>query len=194
MDQGRAEVLVHFAPKVSRTLVCTTYQMMIMLIFNTTKTVSFKQLLDFTGVPKYDLGHHLLSLAHPKVSVLLKRPASKTLEEEHQFMINPKYVNKLLKVVIPLMPPMKREGVDEGDEEAKVIEMQRRHQMDAAVVRIMKIRKTMKHPELVAEVVSQLKARFIPKPNDIKKRIEALIEQEYLERDKQNRNVYKYLA
>jgi hypothetical protein len=194
MDQGRAEVLVHFAPKVSRTLVCTTYQMMIMLIFNTTKTVSFKQMLDFTGVPKYDIGHHLLSLAHPKVSVLLKRPASKTLEEDHQFMINPKYVNKLLKVVIPLMPPMKREGVDEGDEEAKVIEMQRRHQMDAAVVRIMKIRKTMKHPELVAEVVSQLKARFIPKPNDIKKRIEALIEQEYLERDKQNRNVYKYLA
>jgi len=194
MDQGRAEVLVHFAPKVSRTLVLTTYQMMIMLIFNTQKTCTFKQILDFTGVPKYDMAHHLLSLAHPKVSVLLKRPASKTLEEDHQFMINGKYVNKLLKVVIPLMPPLKREGDEGGDEELKVIEMQRRHQMDAAIVRIMKIRKTMKHPALVAEVISQLKARFTPKPGDIKKRIEALIEQEYLERDKQDRSVYKYLA
>jgi hypothetical protein len=31
-------------------------------------------------------------------------------------------------------------------------------------------------------------------PNDIKKRIEALIEQEYLERDAADRGVYNYLA
>jgi cullin 3 len=194
MDKGRAEVLVHFSPKVSRTLVGTTYQAMIMLSFNTTKIISFKQILDFTGVPKYEIAHHLLSLAHPKVAVLLKKPASKTLEENHQFMINPKYSAKLLKVVIPLMPALKREEGEGGDEEAKIIEMQRRHQMDAAIVRIMKIRKTMKHPLLVAEVISQLKARFVPKPGIIKKRIEALIEQEYLERDKADRSVYKYLA
>jgi len=66
--------------------------------------------------------------------------------------------------------------------------------MDAAIVRIMKIRKNMKHPLLVAEVIAQLKARFVPKPAKIKKRIEALIEQEYLERDKADRSVYKYLA
>jgi len=193
MDKGQSENLVNFSPKISRTLVGTTYQMMILLCFNDTKILSFKQILDKTGVPKYEIAHHLLSLCHPKVQVLLKRPSGKTLEEDHKFMINGGYTNVLLKVSIPLMAKMKGE-VEAHDDEEKIIELQRRHQIDAAIVRIMKIRKTMKHPQLTGEVISQLKSRFSPTPNVIKKRIEALIEQEYLERDKGDRSVYKYLA
>lgn len=193
MDKGRAEVLVHFSPKVVRTLVGTTYQMMILLVFNTAKRVTFGQILTITGIPKQEIAHHLLSLVHPKVAIILKRPNTKTLEENHQFMINPKYFNKLLKVMIPLMQPVKQDD-EEEEEDKKLIELQRRHQMDAAIVRIMKTRKTMKHALLVVEVVTQLKARFTAKPAKIKKRIEALIEQEYLERDKADRSVYKYLA
>lgn len=66
--------------------------------------------------------------------------------------------------------------------------------MDAAVVRIMKTRKQLRHNLLVAEVIQQLSARFKPKPNDIKKRIEALIEQEYMERDEKDRSTYLYKA
>jgi hypothetical protein len=84
--------------------------------------------------------------------------------------------------------------IDTNEDENKAIELQRRHQMDAAIVRIMKTRKTLRHNLLVAEVIQQLSARFKPKPNDIKKRIEALIEQEYLERDNADRGVYNYLA
>jgi len=58
----------------------------------------------------------------------------------------------------------------------------------------MKARKTMRHNLLVAEVISQLSARFKPKPTMIKKEIEGLIEMEYLERDKNNRGTYNYLA
>jgi len=193
LDKGRAEVLVHFAPKVSRTLVGTTYQMMILLVFNTTKIVTCKQILERLAVPKQDIAHHLLSLCHPKVAVLLKKPGGKALDDTDQFMINPKYTNKLLKVQIPLMAPVRAES-DVSDDGDKIIELQRRHQIDAGVVRIMKTRKQMKHPLLVAEVIAQLKPRFTPTPPMIKKRIEALIEQEYLERDKTDRSVYKYLA
>lgn len=69
-------------------------------------------------------------------------------------------------------------AVEKDEEEDKVIEIQRKHQMDAAIVRIMKTRKTLKHNVLVTEVAAQLQARFKPKSNDIKKRIEAMIEQE----------------
>lgn len=191
-DQGQAEVVVDFSTTLRRSLVCSTYQMMILLVFNSFKRVTFKQILDITGIPKNEIANHLLSLCHPKVMVVLKRPNNKKLEDSHQFMVNGAYKNALMKVNIPLLRAVETE--ETGDEENKAIELQRRHQMDAAIVRIMKTRKTLRHILLVAEVIQQLSARFKPKPNDIKKRIEALIEQEYLERDSVDRGTYNYLA
>ena len=46
----------------------------------------------------------------------------------------------------------------------------------------MKSRKTMKHVQLVQEVIQQVKSRFPPKVPDIKKNIEALMEKDYIER------------
>ena len=43
-------------------------------------------------------------------------------------------------------------------------------------------------------MTQQLKSRFLPDPSMIKKRIESLIEREFLERDKADLRVYKYLA
>lgn len=61
-------------------------------------------------------------------------------------------------------------------------------------MRIMKARKQMDHNTLVTEVTKQLSARFMPNPLVVKKRIESLIEREYLERSKTDRKVYHYLA
>ncbi|PNI70578.1 CUL3 isoform 13, partial [Pan troglodytes] len=44
------------------------------------------------------------------------------------------------------------------------------------------------------EVTQQLKARFLPSPVVIKKRIEGLIEREYLARTPEDRKVYTYVA
>ena len=70
----------------------------------------------------------------------------------------------------------------------------RKPQIEAAIVRIMKSRKEMEHNALISEVTSQLTSRFLPHPNIIKKRIESLIEREFLERDAANWRKYKYLA
>jgi cullin 4 len=64
--------------------------------------------------------------------------------------------------------------------------------IDAAIVRIMKSRKTLGHRDLVGEVLNQLK--FPAAGVDIKKRIESLIEREYLERTEGDRSRYNYLA
>lgn len=76
----------------------------------------------------------------------------------------------------------------------ETVEEDRRHAIEAAVVRIMKTRKVLDHSNLVAEVARQLSTRFRPSPADIKKRIESLIERDYLERSEEDRRVYHYLA
>jgi len=76
----------------------------------------------------------------------------------------------------------------ENDE--KLIDLHMRYQIDAVIVRIMKIRKTLKHSELVVEVIAQLKSRV----EKINGRIAALIEQGYLETEKTDSSVYNYLA
>jgi len=190
MDQGQAEVQVFFSKALKRGLICTTYQMMVLLAFNSSlKPLSCKTILELTGLPMDDVRDHLLSLCHPNVKVLIKNPNVNSLTETDLFMINGKFDSRLLKIQIPLF---KKEKKDE--EESKAIELQRQHQTDAAVVRIMKIRKTLNHNRLVTEVVQQLQARFRPNPAFIKKRIESLIESEYLKRDEEDRSTYNYVA
>jgi len=64
--------------------------------------------------------------------------------------------------------------------------------IDAVTVRIMKARKTLKHSSLVGEVMNQL--RFPATAADIKKRLEGLLEREYIERSPEDRSTYNYLA
>ena len=57
----------------------------------------------------------------------------------------------------------------------------------------MKTRKQLSHQQLLSEVISQLQF-FKPNPKVIKRRIEHLIERDYLERADEDPNLYKYVA
>ena len=74
------------------------------------------------------------------------------------------------------------------------VEEDRKPQIEAAIVRIMKSRRILDHNSIVTEVTHQLAPRFIPNPAVIKKRIESLLEREFLERDASDRKLYRYLA
>jgi len=92
------------------------------------------------------------------------------------------------------MTVAQKETEPERQDTRQKVDEDRKHQIEAAVVRIMKSRKTMEHSNLISEVTKQLHSRFMPNPMIIKKRIESLIEREYLERSKTDRKVYHYLA
>ena len=49
----------------------------------------------------------------------------------------------------------------------------------------------MEHSNLISECTKQLQSRFMPNPVIIKKRIESLIEREYLERSKNDRLLFE---
>ena len=90
--------------------------------------------------------------------------------------------------------PLNTEQKIEEKRTAKAIEDDRKHEIQACLVRIMKTRKTLDMQALVAEAIEQLKNRFTPKVNQIKQGIDSLIEKEYLERDQNERSLIKYVA
>ena len=73
------------------------------------------------------------------------------------------------------------------------ITQDRSHAVDASLVRIMKSRKKMQINELRLEVI-QIMQTFKPAESLIKKRIESLVEREYMERDKDDPGLLYYKA
>ena len=116
----------------------------------------------------------------------MKEPDSKKIEESDNFRVFTEFQSKIRKVKIPMASL-------EDSHNPQRVEEDRGLAIEAAIVRIMKARKRLQHNLLVTEVVNQLRT-FRPTPKLIKKKIEHLIERDYLERDESEQNFYKYLA
>jgi len=193
-NMGSAELKASFGTK-KHELSVSTYQMVILLLFNDRNENTFKEILATTAIPIPDLKRSLIALANPKSKILDKTTnpdEMKKIEDSDVFAYNSKFKSKLFKVKV--MSVAQRETEVETVETRQKVDEDRKLQIEAAIVRIMKSRKTMEHSDLIAEVTKQLSSRFMPNPNIVKKRIESLIEREYLERSKNDRKLYNYLA
>ncbi|XP_046676518.1 cullin-3-A isoform X2 [Homalodisca vitripennis] len=173
----------------------STYQMCVLMLFNNRDKLTYEELQNETDIPERDLIRALQSLALGKASqrILIKNPKSKEIEPSHVFYVNDSFTSKLHRVKIQTVAA-KGESEPERRETRNKVDDDRKHEIEAAIVRIMKARKKMPHNILVTEVTEQLKSRFMPSPVIIKKRIEGLIEREYLARTPEDRKVYTYVA
>ncbi|KAK9861186.1 hypothetical protein WJX84_011054 [Apatococcus fuscideae] len=169
-------------------LVITTSQAALLLLFNSGEQLTYEEVKERLNAGDDDVIRLLHSLSCAKHKVLLKEPANRTINKSDSFKLNVKFTDRMRRVKIPLPP------VDERKKVVEDVDKDRRYAIDAAVVRTMKSRKVLKHQQLVLEVVQQLQRMFHPDFRLIKKRIEDLISREYLERDKDDPNTFKYMA
>uniref|UniRef100_A0AAQ6A7R2 Cullin family profile domain-containing protein n=1 Tax=Amphiprion ocellaris TaxID=80972 RepID=A0AAQ6A7R2_AMPOC len=166
------------------------FQTLVLLMFNEGEEFSMEEIRTATGIEEGELRRTLQSLACGKARVLNKNPRGKDVEDGDRFNFNNDFKHKLFRIKINQI--QMKETVEEQVSTTERVFQDRQYQIDAAVVRIMKMRKTLSHNLLVSELYNQLK--FPVKPGDLKKRIESLIDRDYMERDKETPNQYHYVA
>eukprot|EP00048_Salpingoeca_helianthica_P017740 m.238808 g.238808 ORF g.238808 m.238808 type:complete len:733 (+) comp22043_c0_seq1:42-2240(+) len=193
---GSADVHAWFAASGKRhVLQLTTTQLSVLMLFDAPAApeLDFKTVLSATGLSEADARRAVLSLCAPKTRVLLRR-GGRDLDPTDTITVNDAFSHALVRVKIAQIAVRDNQAntAAAAAAAAKVAE-DRNFQIDAMVVRIMKARKTLPHAALVAEACEQLKSRFVPNPAAIKRRIDNLIERDYLSRG-DDRSLIKYNA
>jgi len=172
-------------------LTLSFYQAIILILFNDHEKLLFKEILEITNIEIQELKRTLATLSLG-VAKLIGRiePKTKDINENDEFYFRKEFSSKSRHIKINTL--QLSETRQENEKIQENVFKDRQYQVDAAIVRIMKTRKSLTHQQLITELFQQLK--FPAKTSDLKKRIDSLIEREFIERDPNDHNTYLYVA
>ncbi|GAA5889294.1 hypothetical protein JCM6882_000698 [Rhodosporidiobolus microsporus] len=182
-------------PKGKKELLVSLGQAVVLLLFNEVEgagKLSVEEIGEATKLDKQQLHRTLQSLACGKVRVLVKHPKGRDVNPGDHFSFNEDFKDDHIRIKINQI--QQKETAEENKSTTDRVFTDRSSHLQLAIVRIMKARKTLKHSELVMEVVSQIGQRFKVEPAEIKKSISSLIDREYMRRSEEQQNVYEYVA
>nr|XP_031526899.1 cullin-2 isoform X2 [Vicugna pacos] len=168
----------------------TTYQMAVLLAFNNSEAVSYRELQDSTQMSEKELTKTIKSLLD--VKMINHDSEKEDIDAESSFSLNMNFSSKRTKFKITTS--MQKDTPQEMEQTRSAVDEDRKMYLQAAIVRIMKARKVLRHNALIQEVISQSRARFNPSISMIKKCIEVLIDKQYVERSQASADEYSYVA
>ncbi|KAL4930852.1 uncharacterized protein BDV17DRAFT_280479 [Aspergillus undulatus] len=180
-------------PKGDKELVVSSFQAIVLLLFNDLPeggTLSYRQIQEATSLSDQELVRTLQSVACAKYRVLSKKPKGRDVNDTDEFAYNLSFTDPKMRIKINQI--QLKETKEENKTTHERVAADRHYETQAAIVRIMKSRKSITHAELVAEVIKATRSRGVLDPADIKKNIEKLIEKDYMEREDGNK--YQYVA
>jgi len=172
-------------------LIISTYQACILMLFNHSKTLTVGEIQKTVNIPIEMIQSLLNSLSTNKFDFLTKTPEKGRIGINDIFQVNQNFSSKQFRIRVPWMSKITKEEKKEINDN---VCSDRKHVIEAAIVRIMKSRRTMQHTQLIIEILQQLTQHFKPDPRMIKICIENLINKEYLERTEESSSTYNYLA
>jgi len=163
-------------PKGSKEFVVSAFQAIVLLLFNGLAKddyLTYEYIVEESGLSEAEVKRTLQSLACAKLRPLRKEPQGKDINAEDKFTVNqtfshPKYRVRINQVQL-------KETKQENKETHERVAEDRNFECQAAIVRIMKSRKTIGHSELVAEVITATRSRGVLGVSDIKKNIDRYV-------------------
>ncbi|KAF2808956.1 cullin-4B [Mytilinidion resinicola] len=180
-------------PKGNKELVVSSFQAIVLLLFNdlgVDEKLSYQHLKEATGLPPAELARTLQSLACAKLRPITKHPRGRDINPTDQFSLNANFNDAKYRIKINTV--QLKETKEENKATHERVAEDRNFETQAAIVRIMKSRKTITHAELVAETIKVTKNRGTLDMAGIKRNIDRLIEKDYMERG--NSGAYNYVA
>lgn len=199
----------------AKLLQVSLFQAGVLLLFNDSPYIGYNDIADSLNMENFELRRTLSSLVTGRVKILKLLRASIPGEETDDniqetegtsqtgsvevlcdfkdddiFEINDELQHKQFRIKLNQLQ------YKDTEEEQKITEdevfLDRNLQIDAAVVRLMKQHRELQHTDLLTKMFGVLK--FPVKPYDIKKRIEILIERDFIRRDANDSFAYSYIA
>ncbi|KAG8835787.1 hypothetical protein FRC17_001181 [Serendipita sp. 399] len=197
---GTATLTAHF-PTGKKDLIVSLYQAAVLLLFNERDDWSTEEMEDRLALAHAAISTEMTELVPTIQSLALGnklvlrrtvKRGGRSVKRDDRFSFNEEFTDSKMRVRINTI--QQNDTVEESQQAVKVIDQHRDASLEAAIVRIMKAAKTMKHQQLVNETIDAVSKHFRPDVNAIKSRIESLIEREFITRKDGNANVYAYLA
>lgn len=165
-----------------------TYQMAILLLFESVECMCLKEMQESLQLNPDMLQKHVVSLVESKLLMC----DQEVMSENVKVVLNKEYSNKRTKFKITAA--LQRDTPQEIETTIHSVDEDRKMYLQATIVRIMKSRKVLKHNALIQEILSQSKVSFAPSIGMIKKCIESLIDKQYIERTPNSGDEYSYVA
>lgn len=172
-----------------KTIVAPAAIASVLLLFNDYESLSMNEIVKLTGLDEHTALECVSSISRRAtgcVKLLVKNIKG-------SYEINKSFKHKLNNLNV-VKQRLEKKKIDEIKQ---ITDRDRKWAMDASIIRIMKVKKVMKHVDLFNEVKKQLEqySYYMNVSNIMfKKQIESLIDRDYIERDESKQDTYRYLA
>jgi Cullin family/Cullin protein neddylation domain len=163
-------------PKGNKELVVSGFQAIVLLLFNNvpdTEALTYTHLKSETSLSDAELCRTLQSLACAKYRVLAKHPKGRDIAPTDTFTFDSTFTDPKMRIKINQI--QLKETRQENKETHERVAADRHYETQAAIVRIMKSRKTVGHNELIIEVINATKSRGVLGQADIRRNIEKYV-------------------
>ena len=160
-------------PKGNKEIVVSGFQAIVLLLFNDIPadgSLSYIEIQEASGLSDAELKRTLQSLACAKYRVLTKAPKGRDVNNTDTFTFNAGFTDPKMRIKINQV--QLKETKEENKETHQRVAQDRVFETQAAIVRIMKSKKTITHTDLIIDVINATKTRGVLDQIEIKKNIE----------------------